>query len=128
MTEDTARFFVCKHCGNVVGLIHNSGVPLVCCGEEMTELHPNTSGASQEKHAPVIEVSGNRVTVRTGEVEHTMSEEHSIQWIYLQTRRGGQRKAFYPGQKPEAVFLLEDDDPVAAYAYCNLDGLWRTEV
>lgn len=30
------KFFVCKKCGNLVGMIKESGVPMVCCGEEMT--------------------------------------------------------------------------------------------
>ncbi|MEG3041808.1 MAG: desulfoferrodoxin, partial [Clostridium sp.] len=32
----TQKFFVCKHCGNMVGMIHSSGVPMICCGEKMT--------------------------------------------------------------------------------------------
>ena len=31
-----------------------------------------------------------------------------------------------PGEKPEASFALcEGDEVVAAYAYCNLHGLWK---
>ncbi|MEL4106329.1 desulfoferrodoxin family protein [Oscillospiraceae bacterium WX1] len=121
------RFFVCKHCGNLVGLILASGKPLSCCGDEMTALEPNTVDASREKHVPVVAVSGNKVTVTVGSVLHPMTEEHYIMWVYLQTASGGQRKCLKPGDKPEAVFTLEDDTPVAAYAYCNLHGLWKTE-
>lgn len=122
------RFFICKHCGNIVGLIHDAGVPLVCCGEKMQELTANTTEAAQEKHLPVIAVNENLVTVTVGETAHPMAEEHSIQWIYLQTKKGGQRKALKPGEAPKAVFALADDEPVAAYAYCNLHGLWKTEI
>ena len=38
--------------------IHNAGVPLVCCGEKMKALVPNTVEASGEKHLPVAELSG----------------------------------------------------------------------
>ncbi|MDD4571358.1 MAG: desulfoferrodoxin, partial [Clostridia bacterium] len=55
------KFFICKHCGNIIGMIHNSGVPVVCCGEKMQELTPNTTDGAHEKHVPVIEVSGNKV-------------------------------------------------------------------
>lgn len=128
MANKDARFFICKHCGNLVGMIHNSGVSMVCCGEPMTELVPNTTDASQEKHVPVVEVSGNTVTVKIGSVEHPMTQEHYIQWIYLETKHGGQRKSLLPGDKPQAVFELAGDEAVAAYAYCNLHGLWEKTV
>ncbi|MGI5935936.1 MAG: desulfoferrodoxin family protein [Oscillospiraceae bacterium] len=46
----------------------------------------------------------------------------------MSQKNGGQRKALKPGDAPRAVFLLEDDKPVAAYEYCNLHGLWKAEV
>ena len=120
------KFFICKHCGNLVGLIHEGGGQLVCCGDPMTELKANTTDAAQEKHVPVVEISGNTVTVNVGSVTHPMEEKHFIQWIYIQTEQGGQRKAFKPGDKPEAVFELTAGDKfVAAYEYCNLHGLWK---
>jgi superoxide reductase len=57
-----------------------------------------------------------------------MTEEHHIAWIYLQTEHGGQRKCLSPGDKPEAAFALTGDKPLAAYAYCNLHGLWKADV
>lgn len=123
------KFFVCKHCGNLIGMIHNSGVPIVCCGEPMTELVANTVDASVEKHIPVVTVDGNKVTAKVGSVDHPMVEEHFIQWIYLETNKGGHRKNLLPGQAPEASFaFLEDEKPVAVFAYCNLHGLWKTEI
>lgn len=128
MANKHAKFFICKHCGNLVGMIFNSGAPMVCCGDQMTELVPNTVEASHEKHLPVISVSGDKVTVKIGSVEHPMTDEHYIQWIYLETEHGGQRKALKPGDKPEAEFVLDGDKMIAAYAYCNLHGLWETLV
>lgn len=120
------KFFICKHCGNIVGLIHNGGGQLVCCSDPMTELVANTTDAAQEKHVPVVEQDGNKVTVKVGSVTHPMEEKHFIQWIYIQTEHGGQRRAFKPGDKPEATFLIADGDKfVAAYEYCNLHGLWK---
>ena len=121
-----AKFYICNHCGNLVTTIHNAGVPLVCCGEKMKELVPNTVEASGEKHLPVAELSGSRLTVTVGAVEHPMADVHYIEWIALETRQGNQRKPLHPGEKPEAVFALTDgDEVVAAYAYCNLHGLWK---
>jgi superoxide reductase len=125
---DGKKFFICKHCGNLVGMIFDSTVPLVCCGEEMTELVPNTTDASNEKHVPVVTVSGDLVTVEIGSVPHPMLPEHYIQWIYLETEKGGQRKALKPGEAPKAVFALHDDKPVAAFEYCNIHGLWKADI
>ena len=122
-------FKICRHCGNLVGLIQDSGVPMICCGEEMETLTPNTVDASGEKHVPVVSVEGNRVEVKVGSVTHPMLPEHSIRWIALETRQGMQRKLLQPGEAPAAVFLLtEDDAPVAAYEFCNLHGLWKKEI
>ncbi|MEZ4357480.1 MAG: desulfoferrodoxin family protein [Eubacteriales bacterium] len=122
------KFFRCKHCGNLIGMIFNSGVPIICCGEPMEELIPNTVEASNEKHLPVITISGNEAIVNIGSVDHPMIPEHYIQWIYIETKSGGQRKSLKPGDKPQAVFSLKDDELLAAYAYCNIHGLWKTQV
>ncbi len=122
------RFYICKHCGNIVGMIHASGVSLVCCGEKMAQLEAGTVEASREKHIPVVKVEGNTVVANVGSVAHPMSKEHSITWVYLQTDRGGQRKCLNPGDEPVVTFALADETPVAVYAYCNLHGLWKTEL
>ena len=119
------KFFVCKNCGNMIGLLHDAGVPMMCCGEKMVELVPNTTDAAQEKHVPVATVEGNKVVVNVGSVDHPMAAEHWIQWVYLETDKGGHRKVLNPGEKPHVVFALtEDEKPVAVYEYCNLHGLW----
>ncbi len=122
------RFFICEHCGNIVGLIKNGGVPLMCCGQKMTQIIPGTVDAAKEKHIPVAKVEGDTVTVNIGSVAHPMGEEHHIAWVYLETDRGGQRKALPVGGAPEVAFALKDEKPVAVYAYCNLHGLWMAEL
>lgn len=122
------KFFVCKHCGNFVGMIVDAGVPMICCGEKMSEVVPNTVDASGEKHKPVVTVSGDIVTVDIGSAEHPMLPEHYIEWVYIQTENGGQRRNLTPGMKPQAKFALNGDKIISAYAYCNLHGLWKTEV
>ncbi len=125
--KDT-RFFICEHCGNLVGMIHDAGVPLMCCGQKMTKLEPGTVDASVEKHTPVVTVHEDTVTVSVGSVMHPMTEEHHISWVYLQTDRGGQRKCFAATDEPTLTFALSDEQPVAVYAYCNLHGLWMTKL
>ena len=122
------KFYICRHCGNIIGMIKDAGVPIKCCGEKMEELVANTVDASGEKHIPVVEVADGMVKVTVGSVEHPMLPEHSIEWIYLQTEKGGQRKVLNPGEAPAAAFALGDDKPVAVYEYCNLHGLWMTKL
>lgn len=121
------KFFICKHCGNIVGMVFDAKVPMMCCGEKMTELVPNTTDAAQEKHVPVISVDGNVVTVKIGSAPHPMTEAHLITWVYLETEKGGQRKVLHASEAPEVKFALIDDKPLAAYAYCNLHGLWMAK-
>ena len=122
------RFFICKRCGNLVGLINDEGAPLVCCGEPMTELTPNTAEAAQEKHLPDVTVNGDCLSVQVGSVPHPMTAEHQIAFVYVETERGGQRKALMPGEEPKLTFSFSEDKPVAVYAYCNLHGLWKTDI
>ena len=124
----TNKFYICEKCGNIVGLIHNAGIPLMCCGQKMTLIEPGTVEASHEKHIPVVTVDGNTVKVDIGSVAHPMTEEHLITWVYLQTEKGGQRKNLTAGEAPTVTFALTDDKPVAVYAYCNLHGLWKADV
>lgn len=123
------KFYVCKVCGNMVSMLHESGVKMVCCGEEMTELVPNTTDAAQEKHVPVITVKDDVVTVTVGSVPHPMTPEHKIVWIYLQTEKGEQLNCVDTQDKAETTYKLTDGDKIiAAFEYCNLHGLWKATV
>lgn len=120
------RFYICEHCGNIIAMVHDSGVPIMCCGQKMKEIIPGTTDAAKEKHIPVYEVKDNKVFVTVGEVEHPMQSEHYIEWVSLQTKYGNQRKALKPGDAPKVCFALcEGDEVEAVYAYCNLHGLWK---
>ena len=122
------RFYKCSHCGNIIAFVDNKGVPVKCCGEKMEEIVANTVDAAKEKHVPVIKVDGNLVTVTVGDVAHPMLAEHSILWVALETKQGAQRKELAVGSEPKVQFALVDGDEVkAAYAYCNLHGLWKAE-
>jgi len=124
----TQKFFFCKHCGNMVGLIDDRGVPLVCCGEKMTELVSNTAEAAVEKHLPAVSVSGDSISVQVGDTPHPMENAHYIAFVYVETEHGGQRKCLKPGDEPKLSFCFVDDKPIAVYAYCNLHGMWKTEI
>ena len=120
------RFFICQHCGKIVALVKESGVPVICCGEQMQELVAGTTDAAMEKHIPVYRIENNKVYVNVGTIEHPMTPEHYIEWISIQTSSGNQRKVLKPDSKPEVCFaILEDDKIEAVYAYCNLHSLWK---
>jgi len=108
-------------------LVVDKGVPVVCCGEKMKELVPNTVEASTEKHLPALSSSVNGLNVQIGSVPHPMEEGHHISFVYVQTKNGGQRKRFKLGGEPKCDFSFVDDKPVAVYAFCNLHGLWKTD-
>lgn len=122
------KFYICKHCGNVAALAVDKGTPLSCCGEKMSELVPNTVDASQEKHVPIVTKNGNSISVTVGSVLHPMEEKHYIMFIYVQTKNGGQKKKLAPGVEPKTEFTFINDEPVAVYEYCNIHGLWKTEL
>ncbi len=120
------KFYVCAHCGNIIAYAEDKGVPVSCCGEIMQELVPNTKEASVEKHLPVIEQAGTVVTVKIGSAPHPMLPEHYIGWVALETKQGNQRKPLPLDGAPQIKFALtEGDEIVAAYAWCNLHGLWK---
>ena len=56
-----------------------------------------------------------------------MSEEHSIEYVYLKTTEGIEKKDLRPGDTPKAIFE-SSGEIVGALAYCNLHGLWMTEL
>lgn len=123
-----SNFYICRRCGNLIHMIKDSGVPVVCCGEKMEALVANTVEASGEKHLPVATVEDGVVNVKVGSVDHPMIPEHLIEWVVLKTENGSQRKVLKPGDAPKISFCLGGEKAVAVYAYCNLHGLWMTEV
>ena len=125
--EFQPKFFRCAHCGQVVSVL-KPGAPLVCCGEAMQRLVPNTTDAAQEKHVPVAERDCCSLVVKVGSAAHPMLAEHSIEWVYLHQKDGGQRRILTPDEAPEASFCVEEGEALEVYAYCNLHGLWMAVV
>lgn len=120
------KFYICKHCGNIITKINDSNVGVVCCGSKMEEMIPGTVDASLEKHIPVVVKEGNVVNVYVGEVPHPMIDVHYIEWIVLETTKGHQLKYLKPGEQPFAKFVLADDEEVVnCYEHCNIHGLWK---
>lgn len=121
------KFYRCNHCGNVIVKLVDSKVPVVCCGEKMQELKVNTVDASLEKHVPVVTLlDDSQIKVEVGSTPHPMLPEHHIAFVFVETENGGSHVTLK--DKPEAVFSVGADKPVAVYEYCNLHGLWKTEL
>ncbi|MBO5855953.1 MAG: desulfoferrodoxin [Alistipes sp.] len=123
----TTKFYKCETCGNVVVKLVDSKVPVMCCGKKMEELVPNTVDASGEKHLPVVTMlDDKRMKVEVGSVAHPMETEHHIAFIYVELENGGIKVDLK--DKPETIVYLGDEKPLAVYEYCNLHGLWKTEL
>lgn len=118
-------FYKCKHCGNMVVMLKNSGVPMICCGEDMVKITENIVDAAFEKHVPAVQRNGSILEIQIGSVVHPMLENHYIEWIIMETNSGYQVKYLHPGEEPKAKFILnENEQPQKVYEYCNLHGLW----
>ena len=118
----------CNHCGNTTYVLHDSYVPMICCGEEMHELIANTTEAALEKHLPAVTMNEGKIEVVVGSVEHPMTDAHYIEWILLETDKGVQIRHLTPADATKAVFEIGEGKPLAVYEYCNLHGLWKTEL
>ena len=123
------KLLKCPICGNIVEMIEDKGVPVMCCGKPMVELNANTTDGAVEKHVQVVEINGDILTVKVGSVEHPMLEEHYITMVLVEFDNRVLRVNLKPNEKPEAVFALNGyKGNVNVYEYCNLHGLWKTEV
>jgi superoxide reductase len=90
----------------------------------MQLLQENTVDASKEKHVPVIERVPGGVKVKVGSVPHPMEAAHLIGWIEVIADGKAYRQFLQPGQAPEAVFPVTEEN-IVVREYCNLHGLWK---
>ncbi len=118
------KFYDCKKCGQIIAVQDGEQIDL----NDKEEITVKTADAAGEEHLPVISREGQTVTVTVGEVLHPMTETHCIAWILLETKAGIERQALTEADEPAAQFFVdEDDELIAAYAYCTLHGIWKTE-
>ena len=123
------KFYRCNKCGQLVGMIRKTNIPMICCGEDMEEILPYTDEKGVgEKHIPYYRLKGSRLTVYIGSEPHPMTSDHYIEWVAIVTNKGNQRKCLKPGDAPIVTFCLEKDEKVKEiYAYCNIHSLWLKE-
>jgi superoxide reductase len=114
------RVYQCEKCNKTI----ISKEEMIC--EGWKELIAGSTDAAQEKHVPVVTKKCKTVKVDVGSVAHPMTEAHLIEWVALETEQGYQIKYLSAESAPVVTFTLADGDKaVAAYAYCNLHGLWK---
>ncbi|MET1124978.1 MAG: desulfoferrodoxin [Archaeoglobaceae archaeon] len=126
MTE-VLQVYRCSVCGNVVEVLHSGVGRLVCCGKPMVLMEVKREDEGKEKHLPVVEREGDRVVVKVGGVPHPMEEDHYIEWIEVIDGICLHRKHLKPGDEPRAEFVVMSES-IKVRAYCNVHGLWQTEV
>lgn len=124
------KLLKCPICGNVVEMVEDHGVPLMCCGKVMEKIEAGVTDAATEKHVPVVTVDGAKMKVVVGEVKHPMTPEHLISDIWVEFSDGSLLKSkLTSDNEPEAEFdITGKKGSAVVYEYCNLHGLWKTEV
>ena len=123
------KLLKCAVCGNIVEVVKDAGVPIMCCGKPMEELKANTTDGALEKHVPVATYADGMLKVAVGSVAHPMLPEHFITDIFVEIDDKVLRAKLEPGKETEAVFALGDFKGKAhVYEYCNLHGLWKTDL
>ena len=116
----------CNKCGATVKVIEDcncEGCGIVCCGEPMQVMVPNSVDAAVEKHVPTYEILDDELVVK---VNHVMEKEHFIEWIALVKENKEYTVKLYPEQ--DAVARFPYLKGATLYAYCNKHGLWKAEV
>lgn len=123
------KFYKCEHCGNIAIKVVDHNVPLFCCGEKMVEMVADSTDAATEKHVPAVTREEGHLHVNVGSVDHPMLPEHWIQFICLVTDKGYEVHPLTPENAPATDFYVADGvTPLKVYEYCNLHGLWVTEL
>jgi len=123
--ESRGQVYQCQKCGTIVEIIvPGKSSTLVHCGEPMTLLEEQVTGAAKSKHVPVITTVDGGFKVAVGSTPHPMIKSHWIEWIDLIADGKTYRQFLKPGDKPEAIFMLEATE-VSAREHCNLHGLWK---
>ena len=126
MTEKL-ELYKCHVCGNLVEVVLAGEGELVCCGQPMEKLVPQTQSNEMigEKHVPIVEKTQDGIKIRVGSIPHPMEDEHYITFIEAMSddKRYVKRKYLYPHEAAE-LNLKCSCDKVIAREFCNIHGLW----
>ena len=113
-----AKILKCDDCGSIIQvLVEDDGDT---CDTHMLSIPVQTEGEKSPKHKPVVEIDGDKVTVKVGEAAHPMDDD-------VEAGAEQYAKSFKPGDVAEVTFTVNSTDDVKACAFCNLHGLWASE-
>ncbi len=121
------QIYYCEQCGNMVEVLEAGQGQLVCCEVPMKRMAENMGEAAREKHLPTVTREGKSLHIKVGSVIHPMTPEHLIEWVEMSQEDRCIRVFLKPGVAPE-LRVPAADAPATVRAYCNLHGLWKTEV
>ncbi|WP_292812018.1 desulfoferrodoxin family protein [Methanobrevibacter sp.] len=120
-----AKILKCEECGSIIQVLAIGDEN--ACNDHMLAIPVQTEGEKSPKHKPVVEIDGDKVTVKVGEAAHPMDDDHYIQFLIVEAGDEQYAKCFKPGDVAEATFTVNDASDVKACAFCNLHGLWASE-
>ena len=120
-----AKILKCDDCGSIIQVLAEDDGDT--CDTHMFEFPAQTEGEKSPKHKPVVEIDGDKVTVKVGEAAHPMDDDHYIQFLIVEAGAEQYAKCFKPGDVAEATFTVNSTDDIKAFAFCNLHGLWSSE-
>lgn len=103
----------------------SAGQEVTVDGQKLVHLVADSVDAAKEKHVPAVQKKDGRLLVEVGSVTHPMEEKHYIEWIAFVSDGAVHIQYLQPGEAPKAEF---EGTSGVVYAYCNLHGLWKTEV
>ena len=125
------EIYKCEICGQEVEVITDGAGTLVCCGEEMKKLEEQTTESEySEKHLPVlINEDENCQKIQVGQIIHPMTKEHYIEFIEVFTKDKTKKlKKFFSPEEEPILQIPKCFDIGCIRAYCNIHGLWKTEI
>ena len=121
------KLYRCLKCEEVI-VVRNDDKKLKCCDEEMVELIPNSNDGDKNTHVPLVRRIGNLVTITVGKEPHPMVDVHHLDFVLLVTDKGTYYRKLELESVPLVDFLiLNDENIICAYAYCNNHELWMNE-
>ena len=96
-----AKILKCDDCGSIIQvLVEDDGDT---CDTHMLNIPVQTEGEKAPKHKPVVEIDGDKVTVKVGEAAHPMDDDHYIQFLVVEAGAEQYAKSFKPGDVAEEL-------------------------
>lgn len=126
------KFYHCPICGNLMLVLADSGLPPICCGQEMNVVVPNSTDGKVEAHVPKVTCQkvgcGDQkfcVDVKVGSMPHPMTPDHHINFVLMATDHSVQLKYLDLAKSSPEAHFVSCAVPREVISYCNLHGAWR---